>query len=125
VISLKLECSFTALIDSCHSRAMIEGAKEIIGYSTRYPTISNRRTPKDTRFKLGKPSNCRLGILISACQNRQTNTQKFFKDGTKGWSIYFTQNLLSVIKETKGNVSNMELVEKIASNMAHAFEKYS
>jgi hypothetical protein len=44
---------------------------------------------------------------------------------TKQIDRSFTQNLLSVIKETKGNVSNMELVEKIASNMAHAFEKYS
>jgi hypothetical protein len=43
---------------------------------------------------------------------------------TKQIDRSFTQNLLSVIKETKVNVSNIELVEKIARNMAHAFEKY-
>lgn len=55
------ECAFSALIDCCHSGAMLEGAKEIIGNSTVNPTINKPRTPKNRSYNFGNPWVALLG----------------------------------------------------------------
>jgi hypothetical protein len=44
-------------------------------------------------------------------------------ENLEGWSTFFTQSFLSVIEETGGNMSNKELVERVAGNMAQMFDE--
>jgi hypothetical protein len=99
------KCAFSAFIDCCHSGAMLEGAKEIIGNSTVNPTINKPRTPKNRSYNFGEPSGRPPGVQISGCQNHQKACQVYFED-LEGWSTFFTQSFLSVIEETGGNMSN-------------------
>jgi hypothetical protein len=116
------ECTFSALIDCCHSGAMLEGAKEIIGNNTVNHTINKPRTPKNRSYNFGEPSGRPPGVQISGCQNHQKACQVYFED-LEGWSTFFTQSFLSVIEETGGNMSNKELVERVAGNMAQMFDE--
>jgi hypothetical protein len=112
------QCSFTAVVDSCRSGGILEGANEVVGQSTRSPSIYVKRAEKDKKFNFGEPTGHPLGIVITACQNHQSSIQIKFKDkGKKTYGTFFTKSFLEVIKETNGDVSNLELVQRTGQKM--------
>jgi hypothetical protein len=115
-------CSFSAVIDCCHSGAMLEGAKEIIGDSTLHPTISKRRAPKNKGYSFGKPSGRPLGVQVSCCQNYELAYQVYIAD-LNDWSTFFTHSFLSLIEEKGGNMTNQELVESVTEKMARMYDE--
>ncbi|KAK2429073.1 carbon catabolite repressor protein [Trifolium repens] len=108
-------CSFTFMADSCCSGALLEGATEIIGNSTRFP-VTDKLPPPMTEHvdkKVVDPTNCRkLGILVSACQSGEVIGSKYCAVRKKNVS-YFTNTLISTIKKFGVNISNKFLVEEI------------
>lgn len=104
-------CSFTVVADCTASGGLIEGAKEILGHSTKTPvtdkTLLTNQTWEPT-LGTGRP----LGILLSACQNDEDARAAVNFNRLESGS-FFTDALLIVIQETKGNVSNWNLVKTI------------
>ncbi|GAU26163.1 hypothetical protein TSUD_353850 [Trifolium subterraneum] len=117
-------CSFTAVVDACRSGGILEGAYEVIGDSTKKPSIYTERAPQYTKFKFGEPTGHPLGIVISACQNYQFSKQKKYKHkGKTTYGTYFTKSFLEVIKKTRGNISNEELVQQTGHKMNVMLER--
>ena len=62
--------------------------------------------------KLGRPTNHPLGIFISSCQANEDCRGDFFEESLEHCSV-FIQAFTRVIQETNGEVTNLELVQRI------------
>ncbi|MCH79476.1 metacaspase-9-like [Trifolium medium] len=95
------------LTDSCHSGGFLEGADEQIGCSIKKPTLPLFKGPlmRD------------LGIHISACQSHEITT--FVSDKSRrDYGSTFTNALLKVLSESRGQVTYRELVDRINEEFA-------
>lgn len=106
-------CSFTFVADCCKSGGLLEGAKEIVGNSKIGSTVSEKGLkPWNKVCKLGRPTNHPLGIFISSCQANEDCRGGFCAERLEH-SSFFSQAFLRVIEETRGNVTNLKLVQRI------------
>ncbi|XP_058774550.1 metacaspase-8-like [Vicia villosa] len=105
-------CSFTVVADCTASGGLIEGAKEILGHSTETPLTNKTSLTSNIWEPTLGTARRPLGILLSACQNDE-EARAAINFNRMESACFYTDALLLVIQETKGNVTNWNLVKTI------------
>ncbi|XP_058771969.1 uncharacterized protein LOC131645775 [Vicia villosa] len=105
-------CSFTVVADCTASGGLIEGAKEILGHSTETPVTNKIPLTSNIWEPTLGTARRPLGILLSACQTDEEARAAINFNRLES-ACFYTDALILVIQETKGNVTNWNLVKTI------------